>query len=160
MPAGIIPDEGIAATLQRILDPAGASPASWRLTLWVNDLVPDANTVLASLMEATFPGYSFVTLMPGAWTAADVVDGCGKSTYTTTPQTWFVTGPTTETIYGYALSDPGAGQLRFIQRFDDADIQPLVIGNRVVLLPRYSLTSAACAGDMLARRRKLPKRER
>jgi hypothetical protein len=56
MPQGLIPDEGIAAVMQRILDPAGASHANWRAVLWVNDYVPTGATVLANLVLATFDG--------------------------------------------------------------------------------------------------------
>ena len=158
MPNGIIPDEGLAAWVKRIVDPGGASPASWRLILWVNDLVPDTDTVLADLTLATFTGYSFVTLMPGAWTDADVVDGCATTTYTTAAQTWYVIDAMGQTVYGFALTDPGAGQLRFIQRFDDDDIVPLESGGRISLLPTLTLTSAACSSMMArraSRRRKL-----
>jgi hypothetical protein len=152
VPNGLLPDEGIDDQLRRIIAPGFGTSNSWRCILWVNDLVPDNNTVLASLTPATFPGYSFVTLMPGTWTVPDVVDGCATSTYGTTPLQWIVSGPTTETVYGYALTDPTAGVLRFIQRFDDSDITPLAIGSRVVLLPQYTLTSAACGSMLLARR--------
>ena len=152
MPEGLIPDEGLAAWLKRVVDPAGASPASWRLILWVNDLDPDNATVLASLTQASFGGYNFLTLMPGAWTAPAVVSGCATTTYTTDAYTWYVTNAMGQTVYGWALTDPGAGELRFIQRFDDADIAPLETGGRLLLLPTLTMTSAACGGSMTRRR--------
>lgn len=148
MPEGLIPDEGIDNVLLRILDPAGrGGSATWRLIFFVNDLVPDANTVLASLLQATWGGYSFVTLMPGVWTTPTVEDGCAKSTYGTDALQWNVLNAMDQTNYGYALVDPGAGVIRFIQRFDDDDIAPLETGGSVLLLPQYTLTSAACPGD-------------
>ena len=54
-----------------------------------------------------------------------------------------------QTVYGFALADPGTGQLRFIQRFDDDDIVPLESGGRISLLPTLTLTSAACSSMMV-----------
>ncbi len=153
MPDGLIPDEGLAVPLARILDPAGANQSSWRLVLWVNDVTPDADTVLADLTQATFGGYSFVTLVPGTWTVPVVADGCATSTYGTVALVWYVTAAMGETVYGYALIDPGAGVIRFVQRFEADDIEPLETGGRVLLLPQYTLTSAACGGSMLGARR-------
>jgi hypothetical protein len=147
MPDGLIPDEGLDNSLLRILDPAGrGGSATWRLIFFVNDITPDADTVLADLDEATWGGYSFVTLMPGLWVTPIVSDGCATSNYGTDALQWNVLNSMSQTNYGYALVDPGAGVIRFIQRFDDADIQPLVTGGTVLLLPQYTLTSAACPG--------------
>ena len=147
MAEGIIPDEGLAGTLLRTLNPAGVSPGSWRLILWVNDLTPDKDTVVADLVPATWLGYSFVTLDQTKWTAPDVSDGCATSYYDTAPLVWWVTGGPTETNYGYALIDTGPNVIRFVQRFDDSDLAPVVPGSRVVLLPTYTITSAACPGS-------------
>lgn len=144
MPEGIIPDEGLDNVLLRILDPSRGGTATWRLILWVNDIEPDHATVLADLVQATWGGYSFVTLDPLKWTTPVITDGCASSDYDTSPLQWWVTGGPTETNYGYALTDPGAGVIRFIQRFDEEDIAPVEVGARVVLLPKYTLTSAAC----------------
>lgn len=160
MPEGIIPDEGLAGTLQRTLNPAGVSAGSWRLILWVNDLVPDAGTVVADLTPASWLGYSFVTLDQSKWTTPTVEDGCATAYYDTAPIVWWVTGGPTETNYGFALIDTGPNVLRFVQRFDSADLAPVVPGSRVVLLPTYTITSAACPGSMLTAARKTRRRKR
>lgn len=159
MPEGLIPDEGLAVPLSRILDPAGANHSTWRLIFWVNDIVPDKDTVKADLVEASWLGYSIVTLIPSTWTYPTVNDGCATSTYGTTALTWYVTGGPLETNYGYALIDPGANVIRFIQRFEAEDIAPVVPGSRVVLLPTYTLTSAACPGSAFAARRRSRRRK-
>jgi hypothetical protein len=76
--------------------------------------------------------------------AAEVGSGCGTSTYTDSPQRWTVVDARGQTVYGWAMIDPTVGQLRFVQRFDDADIQPLEDGGVARLLPTLTLTSAAC----------------
>ena len=144
MPAGLIPDEGIGDVLEYILSRSVAGVLPWTLIFFVNDIVPDADTVLADLDEATWSGYTRLTLDRPTWTTPNVLSGCAHSTWGTVPQVWFVTGGPVETIYGYAYVDFTMGVLRFVQRLDDADIAPVEIGGKVSILPAYTLTSAEC----------------
>lgn len=144
MPAGLIPNEGLGPTLQELLGAVVPSVLPWELMFFVNDLVPDADTVLADLTEATWAGYMRLTLSRDLWTTPTVADGCAHSTFTTEATVWYVTGGPTETNYGYAFVDTTSGVIRFIQRFDDEDIEPVVIGGKVVMLPEYTYTSHEC----------------
>lgn len=145
MPDGFIPDEGLSVPLARILNPVGADHLAWRLVFWVNDFTPDNTVVLANLVQASWGGYSFATLDPTQWSTPVVSPKCAVSTYGTVALSWNVTGGPVQTNFGYALIDPSAGVIRFIQRFDPADIQPVPVGGQVTLLPQYTLTSAACS---------------
>lgn len=160
MPNGLIPDEGLAAELVRILNPLGADSHSWRLILWVNDVVPDAATVVADLVPASFGGYSFVTLNASTWTAPEVDDGCATSYYGTEAIQWLVSDAMGQTVYGFALIDTTANVIRFVQRFDSADIVPLETGGRVLLLPQFTYTSAACPGSMIGARARARRRKK
>lgn len=144
MPAGFIPNEGLAPTLEELLGKTAPSLLPWQLIFWVNDLEPDFDVVLADLVEATWDGYTRLTLSRDLWTTPTVADGCAHSTFTEEATQWFVLGGPTETNYGYAYIDTGAGVIRFIQRFDDDDITPVVVGGKVVLLPEYTFTSHEC----------------
>lgn len=144
MPEGFLPDEGIGDQLEYILNRSIAGVLSWQLLFWVNDFVPTHAVTLADLVEASFSGYSRLTLDRSEWTTPTVHSGCAHSTWGTDAQVWYVTGGPVETIYGYAYLDVTTGKIRFIQRYDDADIEPISIGGKVTLLPAYTLTSAAC----------------
>lgn len=144
MAEGFIPNEGIADQLEYILKRSVSGVLPWQLIFWTNDLVPDFDTVLDDLTEATFSGYNRLTMDRSNWTTPTVHNGCAHSTWGTEAQVWYVTGGPVETIYGYAYIDPGAAKIRFVQRFDDGDIQPIRIGGKVTILPTYTLTSAAC----------------
>jgi len=144
MPDQLLPNEGIAQQLASILSAPIPGLLPWTLILWVNDITPDADTVLGDLVEATFPGYARATLSRADWTVPVVHSGCAHSTWGTDPILWFVTGPTSDVVYGYAMVDLILGVLRTVQRFDNADIQPLAPGQRIALLPEYTLTSAPC----------------
>jgi len=144
MPDGLLPNEGIGDQLEYVLKRSVAGVLPWQLIFFTNDIVPDADTVLADLVEATWSGYSRLTLDRSEWTTPEVNDGCAHSTWGTDPQVWYVTGDSDETNYGYAFIDYTSGVIRFIQRFDDDDIQPVTPGGKVTLLPTYTMTSAAC----------------
>jgi len=145
MPAGLLPNEGIGQQLECILSRSVAGVMPWQLILWVNDLVPDADTVLADLVEASFAGYFPVSMDRALWTTPAVAGGCAHSTWQAVPTVWFVTGGPVETIYGYAYVDATSGVVRFVQRLDSADIAPVEIGGKVSILPAYTLTSAECS---------------
>ena len=144
MPEGILPNEGIGQQLESIVKLEVAGIAAWQLVLFVNDIVPDADVTFADLVEASFDGYSRATLERALWLEPTVDGGCAVSVYGTEPLQWYNLGTDEPTVYGYALIDSSSEVIRFIQRFEDDDIQPLEPGGRIVLLPRYTLTSAAC----------------
>lgn len=144
MPDGLLPAEGIAEQLACILQKTVSGVLPWTLVLWVNDITPTFATVYADLQLATFGGYFPVTLTRAEWTDPVVDYGCASSTWGTDVTTWYVTSGPTETPYGYAMLDSVTNVIRFIQRFEDADIAPVEVGGRVTLLPRYTLTSAPC----------------
>jgi hypothetical protein len=145
MPAGLLPSEGIGAQLEYILSAPITGVLSWLLVLFVNDLVPDADTVFADLVEASWPGYSRLQLARDGWTTPTVWGGCATSTWGTEPLVYNV-GPVSPGVinYGAAYFDGTTGLLRWVQRFDDADLFALVPGGQFSLLPTYTLTSAEC----------------
>lgn len=144
MPAGLLPSEGIAELLTYMLSAEVTGVLPWELLLWTNDIAVDEATVLADLVEATFTGYSRQTLDRDQWQAPVLTGNCAQSSWDTVPIEWFVGAALGETLYGYAMVDTTAGVLRFVQRFDDADIEPLETGGRVLLMPLFTLTSGVC----------------
>jgi hypothetical protein len=144
VPDGLLPDEGIGAQCEYILKRSIAGVLPWQLIYFVNDIVPTSATVLDDLEEASWGGYTRLTLDRDQWQTPTVHSGCAHSTWGTDAQVWFVTGGPTQTNYGYAYIDFTAGVIRFIQRFDDADIEAVTVGGKVSILPAYTLTSAAC----------------
>jgi len=144
MPAGLIPDEGLAITLLELLGVIPPSVLPWQLRLWKDDLVPDHATVLADLEECDFAGYARGYLAKEDWSEPTVADGCAHSTNGVDPIVWNVTGGPEQSVSGYAYVDVGWNVIRFIQRFDDDDITPIVIPGTLTLHPEYTLTSAEC----------------
>jgi hypothetical protein len=145
MAAGLLPDEGIGETLSNILSTPFSGLLPWLALLWVNDYVPTSATTLADLVEASWSGYYRQTLTRGGWSAPVVTSGCAKATWGSDPIVLSVGTILSPTInYGIAYYDPGYGVLRYVQRFDDADLFPLVSGGLYKFLPQFTLTSAEC----------------
>jgi hypothetical protein len=160
MPSGILPDEGIGDQLSYLLSAPITGVLPWQLVLFVNDLTPSYDTVFSDLEEATWPGYSRQTLSRSNWTVPTVYEGCASSTWGVSPIVLYVGAVGSVTNYGCAYYDQSNDVLRWVQRFDDADIAPLIPGGQFQLLPVYTLTSADCAAMMLLRKRRIAKLKR
>lgn len=116
-PALVAPNEGLADQLDYILSAPISGVLPWLLILWTNDdLVPAQDTVYADLTEATFTGYSRVTLARATWTAAVISDDAAVSTYDTVPTQWMPTGAP-EIVYGWAIITPVDSVIRYIEPF-------------------------------------------
>lgn len=153
MPAGFIPDEGALVPSRAWLKDTTPILLPWKLILWVNDLVPTHTVVAANLVEATWGGYSRVTLTRSMWNTPVLTDECVSNQWGSAPYVWYNTGSSSPTNYGWAMLDDVAGKLMWIQRFDDLDIGVLAPGAKFLLLPRVTQTNAPCAGESLTLRR-------
>ena len=124
----------------------------WQLVLFANDLTPDHETEFADLVEPTWAGYHRVLMDRATWSDPTVLNGCARMQWGTVETVWDVTGPTSERVYGWGMLDELPGVLRFVQRFEEADIFPLAIGDKFRLQPVYTFTSAPCVGVGFGRR--------
>jgi hypothetical protein len=108
-------------------------PGNQKLKLFVNNYVPDDNTVLASLTEMTTLGYVDKTLTKTAWTTvAGAAGQVATSTYAT--QTWTFTAGVAVTVYGYFITDITSGLLLWVESF----VAPKVIqntGDQIIITP-------------------------
>jgi hypothetical protein len=145
VPAGILPDEGIGALASYILAAPIMGVLPWDFILWVNDYVPGPDTVLDDLQEASWSGYAPRQLDRSMWSVPEVEAGCATSRWGTEPQVYNPVGETEESNYGCAYVDRSNGVLRFVQRFDDADIFPVPVDGEYTVWPTFTLTTGECA---------------
>lgn len=144
MPAGILPNEGLGLTLSELLGRAAIPLLPWKLVLWVNDITPTYATTWGQLVEASWIGYGRENLDRATWNEPTVSAGCAHATYGTDPFSFNVTGGPLQTVYGCAYLDTLNGVLRFVQRFDPADVKTVEIGSVYKVPPLFTLTSAEC----------------
>lgn len=138
MPGGIIPDEGLARGLTWTLVNGDTSLVAWQVMVFVNDITPDANTVVADLVEPSWASYARVNIPPAGWSAPVITDHIATCTWGTDPVEFANVSSATQTVYGCALFDPAFNVLRFVQRFDVGDIRPIAAGESVLVVPRFS----------------------
>ena len=138
MPGQVLPNEGLPDLLDYMIRATISGVLDWELMLFVNDIVPDQDTVYADLVEASLTGYSRVTLSRGTWTSPVIVSNRAVSTYGTTPISWSITGGS-ETVYGHALVTPSSPVIRFVERWTT----PVAVSPPGVLavLPRITQTT-------------------
>jgi len=141
MPNGIVPDEGLADELLSILINPMTEFAAWSLLLWVNNYVPDDATTLADLEEPTFTGYSRRSLIAADWGVPVVAAHVATSTWGTVPQVWTNGGATSVSVFGCAYYDTVAAVLRYVERFDVADIVAVAPGGTIAVTPRFTYRS-------------------
>lgn len=110
-------EKGLRWKLDRFLrDPITPDPG-WYLMLFANQPDLGLTTVLADLAECTFTGYGRRLVQRSQW-SVPVVDGDGLLTVQgPAPYSWTL-GGSGETVYGYAVVDPVAGEIRWCQLFD------------------------------------------
>ena len=141
MPAGVFIDEGLGRGLKMLVDNPDTALVPWEMLLFVNDITPDEDTVLADLTEPTWGGYARVTLDPGLWTAPFLSGHMASVEYGTEPTEFANVGGPTQTPFGFALFDPGWAVLVYAERFDDGDITPVADGESKFILPRVTRRS-------------------
>src|SRR5690349_7392532 len=123
MPNGIVPDESLGQCLADILGSAAALLIPWEALLFVNDFTPDGATVLADLTEPSWASYARRTLAPADWSVPVVAGGYAESTWGTGTVNFPNAASAAETVYGYAIFDPGLALLRVVERFEPGDIR-------------------------------------
>lgn len=132
----VLPNDGLPSLLQWMLREAIAGVPDLVFTLWVNDLEPDQDTVLADLTIASFGGFQEQTLTRAGWTSPVIDAGQAVSTWGTVPTEWTVTqGP--EEIFGWAAYNPDTLQLVIVERFDVSRTPG--VGEKIAVLPRVTL---------------------
>ena len=93
------------------------------LRLFQNNITPAETDVTATYTEATFTGYSSISLTPGSWTVtpgAPTLAAYAQQTFTSSA------GSQNQSIYGYHMTRTTNGRLAIAERFTDG---PYVIVN-------------------------------
>ena len=114
-----------------------STPENLTLKLYSNDYTPTSTSAAGDFTEATFGGYSAVTLSRGSWGTA-VTNGSNKAQITYTAQVFTTTGGTS-TTYGYYVVGATSGTVIWAERFsssktlianaDSITVTPLFTGN-------------------------------
>lgn len=113
----VAPNEGKLLLLAWLLkvDPTTAFPL--KLALFINDITPDDDTVLADFDPATFDDSDPIDIARSEFSTPAIVSNVAYTTRTPVPS-WTCTSGGPETAYGWFLYDAAAGKCVLTQRFD------------------------------------------
>lgn len=110
----IYPDNGLVTFLTRMVTPG------WLFHLYTNNYTPTLGDTLANYTEATFAGYAAQAALAAAWTFSQVSAHVGALQ---APNVSFSnTSGSSQSVYGYYITDAAATVLLGAARFDSGPI--------------------------------------
>jgi len=111
--------------------------------LYSNNFVPTDAMVIGDFTENTFPGYASQSVVAAGWSSpAD--DGTCSST-SAASQVYTATGASSQSAYGYYVTDNADGALLFAELFTGGPVPLSTTGSSVTVIPQYQeRTGAPC----------------
>ncbi len=129
--AVVTPAAGEAIVLNRLF--GKSTTGDLTLRLYENSVSLADGTVIGDFTEATFPGYSAITLANASVTVAD---NAGTETASYPQQTFTATG-SGNSVYGYYVTD-GSTQVVFAEVFSDGPYAISNSGDNVKVTVNYT----------------------
>jgi hypothetical protein len=128
----LIPNVGENRALNLILNKA--TPENWTFRLFQNNITPAETDTSATYTEATWTGYSFVSLAAASWTVSGTTQAAyPEQTFTSTA------GSQNQTNYGYYYLSPTSTVLMGVERFSDAPYTIVNNGDQIKITPILTL---------------------
>lgn len=131
------------ALVNMLVDPGSAITGTFlntlKMRLFKSNTTITSATVLSDLTEADFTGYAAQNL--SGFPAASVVGSSGSSTGDAKTFTVGSSPSTTNSIYGYYITDSGNTKLYGAQRDPGAPISMTLAGQTYTITPTFSAVS-------------------
>jgi hypothetical protein len=125
------PDAGENLSLEMIVNKT--APQNLLLKLYKNNITPSDTDTAGTYTEATFPGYSAITLTGASWNTA----ASGTIAYSA-QQTFTCSGVATDDIYGYYVVQASSGTILYSERDGSAPFAIRNSGDAVKITPTIS----------------------
>lgn len=126
----LVPNTGEVIALQYLVNKA--APENLVLHLYKNNITPAEADVAGTYTEATFTGYTAITLTGASWT----VTGGAPSSASYAQQTFSSSaGSQNQDIYGYYLTRLGSADLVYAERFSDGPYNIANNGDAIRVTP-------------------------
>lgn len=124
----VFPDQGENLVLEMLVNKTAAQ--NLVLKLYKSNTTPGESDTEATYTEATFTGYSSVTLTGASWGAASGGSiAYAQQTFTSSAN------QTTENIYGYFIIQTTSGKLVYSERFSDGPYAITNNGDNIKITP-------------------------
>jgi hypothetical protein len=125
------PDTGENLSLEMITNKT--APQNLVLRLFQNNITPSDTDTAGTYTEANFTGYSAITLTGASWNAASA----GTIAYSA-QQTFTCSGASSNSIYGYYVTQATSGTLLYSERDASAPFAIANTGDAVKITPTIS----------------------
>lgn len=127
----VFPDQGENIALEAIVNKT--APQNLVLRLFQSNTTPAESDTEATYTEATFTGYSAVTLTGSSWGAASGgTIAFAQQTFTSSA------GSQNQNVYGYYLTQVTSGKLVYVERFSDGPYNIVNNGDAIKVTPTIS----------------------
>jgi len=126
----VLPNQAEKILLEALVNKT--APQDLKLKLFQNNVTPSETDTEATYTEATFTGYSAVTLTASSWTVTE-----GAPTQASYPEVTFTStaGGQNQSIYGYYLVQVTSGKLVWAERFTDGPYTIVNNGDSIKVTP-------------------------
>jgi hypothetical protein len=130
----LVPNNGEGDGLKAFLNHTAATDPILRL--FQNNITPAETDTAATYTEATFTGYSSVTLTGASWS---VVEGAPSSASYAQQSFTSSAGSQNQSIYGYYVTRTTSGRIAWAERFTDGPYVIVNNGDKIQITPSLSL---------------------
>jgi hypothetical protein len=111
----------------------------WKIGLFKNDLTPDVDTLLADVTPADFGGYSGLQTLE--FSLGTITWVAPRMVVTGPDVTWTADGTSTNTVYGYYVTNDDGDVLRYIERRASGGVLFGATGQTYTVTPKLTLRS-------------------
>ena len=132
----VVPNGGETVLLDRLLKLTNVTD-NYLLHLYKNNYTPLSTSVKSDFTEANFTNYAATTLTRSTW-ASSTLNGSNKAQSTYAAQSW-TCGVTTNTVYGYYMTDSTDTTLLWAEQFGIA--RTLAENDILSVTPVFTLSS-------------------
>lgn len=127
----VVPDQGENIALEALVNKT--APQNLVLRLFQSNTTPAESDTEATYTEATFTGYSAITLTGASWGAASAgTISFAQQTFTSSA------GSQNQNVYGYYLTQVTSGKLVYAERFTDGPYNIVNNGDAIKVTPTLS----------------------
>jgi hypothetical protein len=136
----LVPNVGEERMIRLIVNAttAASTGENLKIRLYKSNTTPTSTMTLTDYTESTFTGYAAVTATSGSWT---ITPGAPTSAQQSAASTFSCSATTSESAYGYYLSQENSSVLMWSERFSDGPYTIANSGDKVILTAQLTLST-------------------
>lgn len=134
----LVPNVGEGRMIRLITNSVTTTGENLKIRLFKSNTTPTSTMTLSDYTEATFTGYTSVTATSASWT---INEGAPTSATQAAATTFTCSSATSESIYGYYLSQENSSILLWSERFSDGPYVITNSGDKIILTAQLTVST-------------------